>query len=185
MRADRSIITDVQSTLCYFPNNGHNHPSYAVKVIKTSTGGLSYTSDVIWTVHRAPATEVAVGSVYAAAPISPGFNISYVPPPPPIRSSELQPLPPSLQPSPPPLPPSQSSSLPPAVPRPRAHTEPERISGRTRSKTAQVSYMPTIHLVRHAERADVLAASSKRPGAPPRRQTPVDDEQDCADVDGD
>ena len=67
-----------------------------------------------------------------------------VAPPPQIRSSDLQPLPPSLQPPPPPLPPSQNLSPSPAATLPRPHTELQRISGRTRSKTAQFSNAPTI-----------------------------------------
>ena len=56
MRVDRSTKSDVQSVLCYFFNNGHNHPSSTVKglLIKASTDGISYTSDVVWTVPRAP-----------------------------------------------------------------------------------------------------------------------------------
>ena len=106
MRVDRSTKSDVQSVLCYCFNNGHNHPSSAVKVIKAFTGIICYTSDVVWTVPRAPA--IAGKSLYAAAQATLVFNISDVPPPPPIHSSELQPLPLSLQPPPPPLPPSQS-----------------------------------------------------------------------------
>ena len=151
MRLDRSTSFDVQSVLCYFLNNGHNSPSSAVKVIIASTGGICYNSDVVWTVPRAPVTPspapaIAGGSVYSAAPAAPVFNIGYVPPPPLIRSSELQPLPPSLQPPPPPLPPSQSSSLSPAVTMSRPHTKPQRMSGRTHSKTVQFSDAPTIHL---------------------------------------
>ena len=39
--------------------------------------------------------------------------------------------------------------------------------------------------LRHAERADLLVVSTKRPAAPSQRRTPVKDEQDCAAVDGD
>ena len=39
--------------------------------------------------------------------------------------------------------------------------------------------------LRQAGSAGFLAASTKRPGAPPQRRTPVDDEQDCDAVDGD
>ena len=142
MRVDHSSKSDVQSVLCKFLNGGHNHPSSAVKVTKASMDGICYTSDVEWTVPPA----IAGGSVFAAAPATSVLNMNYVPPPPPIRSSELQPLPPPLQPPPPPLPPSQSSSLPPAVVLPRPHTEPQRISSRTRSKTVQVSDALTSHL---------------------------------------
>ena len=93
---------------------------------KASTGGICYTSDVVWTVSRAPVLPlplpaVAGGSVYAAAPTSPGFSISYVPPPPPLQS-----------PSPPPEPPSSP--------------EPQRISRRTHSKTVRFSDTPAVQL---------------------------------------
>ena len=47
MREDRSTIFDVQSEPSCSLNNTYNHPSYAVKVIKASTGGVWYTSDVV------------------------------------------------------------------------------------------------------------------------------------------
>ena len=40
MRVERSTKPDVQSVPCFFLNNGYNHPSSAVKVIKASTGGI-------------------------------------------------------------------------------------------------------------------------------------------------
>ena len=77
--------------------------------------------------------------MWDAATATPVFNIGYVTPPPPIRSSEKQPLPPSPQPPSPPLPSSQSSSLPSGVTLARPHTEPQGVSGRTRSKTVKPS----------------------------------------------
>ena len=46
IRVDRGPKSDVQSEACYFFNNGHKQPSSAVKVIKASTGGIRYTSEV-------------------------------------------------------------------------------------------------------------------------------------------
>ena len=54
MRAERSTTSDVQSVPCFFLDNGYNHPLSAVKVIQAMTGGLCYTSDVVWTVPRGP-----------------------------------------------------------------------------------------------------------------------------------
>ena len=54
MRFDPMTRPGVQSVLCYFLNNGHNHPRFTEKVNKASTGGICYTSDVVWTVPRAP-----------------------------------------------------------------------------------------------------------------------------------
>ena len=83
MRVDRSTKFDVQSVQCYYLNIGYNHPSSAVKVIRASTGGVCYTIDVVWTVHRAPvlplpASAGAGGLVDAKAPATQGFSISYV-----------------------------------------------------------------------------------------------------------
>ena len=52
IRVDRDTKSEVQSVSCYFLNNGHNHPSSIVKVIKASTDGICYISDVVWTVPR-------------------------------------------------------------------------------------------------------------------------------------
>ena len=115
MRVERSTKSDVQSVPCFFLNNGYNHPSSAVKVIKASTGGIRYTSDVVWTAPRGPvvplpAPAVAGGAVNAAAPAMPIFSISYVPPPPPIQSPAPPPPFPSPAPpfQPPPPPPNHS-----------------------------------------------------------------------------
>ena len=40
MRVDRDTKSEVQSALCYLLDNGHNHPSSTVEVIKASTGGI-------------------------------------------------------------------------------------------------------------------------------------------------
>lgn len=45
--------SDVQSMLRHFFTNCHNRPPSAVNVMKASTGGIIYTSDVVWTVSRA------------------------------------------------------------------------------------------------------------------------------------
>lgn len=81
MRVNLSPKSDIQSVLSYVLNNGHNHPSFVVNVIKASTGGILYTSDVMWSVPSAPvlplpAPAIAGGSAYAAEPGMPGFNIS-------------------------------------------------------------------------------------------------------------
>ena len=172
MRVDRSTKPDVRSVLCYFLNNGHNHPLFAVKVIKASTGGICYSNDMAWTVPRtpmlpSPAPAIAGGSVYAATPVTPVFNTTatcrHL-----HRFGRQSPLPPPLQPPPPPLPPSQSSSLPPAVTLPRPHMEPQRISGRTRTSALSISpsMMPTFgHMLfyffvfRNIRKATVLLTS--------------------------
>lgn len=55
MRVNRSTYSDVQSVPRYFLNNVHNHPSSTVEVIIASTGRIFYISDMVWTVHCAPA----------------------------------------------------------------------------------------------------------------------------------
>ena len=167
MRVDRSSKSDVQSVKCYFLNNGYNHPSSAVKVIKASTGGICYSSDVVWTVRRTPllplpAPDVVGGPVYAAAPTtSTGLDITYVPSPPLQQSPPSPPLHPSPPPSPPlypspsarsPLSPSPPSSPQPptaplpatALPRPHTEPQPQRVSVRTRSKAVRFSDTPTV-----------------------------------------
>lgn len=115
-------------------------------------GGVCYTSDVVWTVRRAPAMLVpappdAGCSEYVTAPVIPVFSISYeLPssphqsPPPPLQwpPPPLQSPPPPLQPLPPPPP------LQPPPPHPSLHPylEPQRISGRTSSKKVQVTATP-------------------------------------------
>ena len=47
---NRSTKSDVQSAWCHDVNNEYNPPSSAVKVIRASTDGICYTSDVVWTV---------------------------------------------------------------------------------------------------------------------------------------
>ena len=81
MRVNPSTNSDVRSELCFFFNNGHNHPSSSVNVIKASTGDLCFTIDVVWTVPRAPVLPlpeqaIAGGSVYAPALATTRFNIS-------------------------------------------------------------------------------------------------------------
>ena len=49
----------IRRLIVFFLNNGPNHPSSAAKVIKTSTGGIGYTSDVVWTVPHAPVSAIA------------------------------------------------------------------------------------------------------------------------------
>ena len=61
MRVDRGPKSDVQSEASCFFNNGHKHPSSAVKVIKASTGGICYTSEVEWTVSCARAVVAGAG----------------------------------------------------------------------------------------------------------------------------
>ena len=40
MRVDRSTKSNVHSVPCYYLNDGSNHPSSAVKVIRASMGGV-------------------------------------------------------------------------------------------------------------------------------------------------
>ena len=109
MHVTRATKSDVQSVSCFFLNNEHIHSTPAVKV-KATISDVCYTSDVVWTVPRAPVlpAPVVVGrSRYAAASATPGFSITYSPPPPPLPS-------------------------------------PQRISGRTRSKTVWFSATPAV-----------------------------------------
>lgn len=77
---------NVQAGPCFYLNIGYNNPSSAVKMIKASTGGIYYTSDIVWTVLHTtvlslPAPDVVGGSGYTAAPTTP-LTISNVPAPP-------------------------------------------------------------------------------------------------------
>ena len=89
MRVDRSTKSDAQAVKCFYLNNGHNHSSSTVKVLKRFTGGVCYYSDIAWMVPRTPVLPLpppagagsSVGSEDAAAPTTtPGFTITYAPP---------------------------------------------------------------------------------------------------------
>ena len=54
MRVDRSTKSDAHAVKCFYLNNGHNHSSSTLKVLKSSTGGGCYSSDIVWMVPRTP-----------------------------------------------------------------------------------------------------------------------------------
>ena len=189
MRVERSTKSDVQSVPCFLLNNGYNHPSSAVKVIKArlaeSATPATWYGLPPWARGSIAGAAVAGGSEYAAAPAMPIFCISYVPRPPPIESLappiQPPPPPPSIQSSappsqPPPPPPNHSpaSSLqspPPPLqsPPPPPPPEPQRSSGRARFKTVQVSDTPDVHLSVSPEEAPLspvktIKASDIAPG---------------------
>ena len=143
MRVARDAKSAVQSVRCFSLSNGYNHPSFAVKAIKASTGCMCYTSDAVWTVPRVPLQSVPAvgrGLVGRSVPVSaaaPGFTITYepapsfVPPPPPPQPSLPSPLPlPSTLPSPP-MPSLRLSSSPSPSMAPSSSSLPVRMSGRT------------------------------------------------------
>ena len=135
MREDWSSKSDAQAVKC-FSLNGHKHSSSTVKVLKSSTGGVCHSRDIVWMVPRTPVLPLPppegargpFGSVDAAVPTTTlGFTITYTPPsllPPsqPVTSQPSLPLqsqPETLQPLPsqPSLPTlSQSSRPPPSQP---------------------------------------------------------------------
>ena len=132
MHVDRSTKSDGKVVKCFFLNNGHNHSSSTVKVLKSSTEGVRNSSDIVWMVPRTPVlplpppagTGGSVGSVGAAAPTTtPGFTKTYTPP-------SLSPL---SQPS---LPPTSQPSLPtrsqpvmsrPSLPQPSQPSQPATV----------------------------------------------------------
>ena len=46
MLVDRGTKSDAHAVVCFYLNNGHNHSSYTVKVLKSSTGGVYYSSEI-------------------------------------------------------------------------------------------------------------------------------------------
>ena len=89
MRVDWSIRSDAQAVGCFYHNDGHNHSSSTVKVLKSFTGGVYYCSDIVWIVPRTPVLTLppsvgaggSVGSVDASAlTTTPGFTETYMPP---------------------------------------------------------------------------------------------------------
>ena len=89
MRVDRSTKSDARAVKCFYLNNGHNHSLSTVKVIKSFTGGVCYSSDIVWMVPRTPVLPLpppagaggSVGLADAAAPTTtPGFTITDAPP---------------------------------------------------------------------------------------------------------
>ena len=52
VRVDRSTKSDAQAVKYFYLNNGHNYSSSTVKVVKSSTGGVCYSNDIVWMVTR-------------------------------------------------------------------------------------------------------------------------------------
>ena len=162
VRVVRGTKSDVQSVPCYCLNHGYNLSAANVKVIKAKTGGVCYTSDIVWTVPHTtamPPAPAGGGSEGLSTPATPGRAITYVPHPPLPSSPLLSPSPPSPPPPPhsssqrfsactgfkppPSLPSPLQPPLPPSSPPPPL-SSPQRISGRTRSKTVRFSATPTV-----------------------------------------
>lgn len=88
MRADRSTKSNCRTVECFCLNNGRNYSLSTVNVLKSSAGGVCYTSDIVWMVLRMPvllsppstAAGDLVGSMDAAVrTTSPWFGIICVP----------------------------------------------------------------------------------------------------------
>lgn len=92
VRVVRGTKSDVQSVPCYCLNHGYNLSAANVKVIKAKTGGVCYTSDIVWTVPHTtamPPAPAGGGSEGLSTPATPGRAITYVPHPPPPSSPLL------------------------------------------------------------------------------------------------
>ena len=100
MRVDRGPKSDVRSVSCYFLSNGHNRPSSRPRRAASATSAAWCGWSPVRPCCRRRRRRSRGESVYAAAPTTPGFCISYAPPSLPLKA-----------PSPPP-PPLQSPSLP-------------------------------------------------------------------------
>ena len=190
MRVHRSTKSAVQSVPCFFLNNGRNHSTAAVKVLRASTGFACISKDVVWTVPRVPLLPPVPaagggGATARAATAPPEHEVTFVyqpqpqsPPPPPPPPSPPQPLrsrtvaasparkttfdqPPSSPPQPQPQPQPRHRS-------PSAVTAPPLPSPR-----AGTSATPTPQLRSPPPRHRSSSAVAASPLPPPRARTSV------------